>query len=136
MTQKNETQTETKAKPETKAVPETKTATKTAPEKPIAVPEKPVAVSSSDKPVKTPEISDIKQDVSEPSPATIGQASTTSSTKSRSGDLLPELMELVTELRDTVKRIDPRRHTAKTLRRSLSNVSDILADIEKLYPES
>lgn len=49
------------------------------------------------------------------------------------GNLSPELLELVTELRDTVKRIDPRRHTQKTLRRSLSNVSDILADIDKLY---
>ncbi|EGW22629.1 hypothetical protein [Methylobacter tundripaludum] len=52
------------------------------------------------------------------------------------GNLSPELMELVTELRDTVKRIDPRRHTEKTLRRSLVNVSDILADIDKLYPQN
>lgn len=51
------------------------------------------------------------------------------------GNLSPELTELVTELRDTVKRIDPRRHTEKTLRRSLSSVSDILADIDKLYPQ-
>lgn len=49
------------------------------------------------------------------------------------GTLSPELMELVTELRDTVKRIDPRKHTEKTLRRSLFNVSDILSDIDKLY---
>jgi len=136
MTQKNETQTETKAKPETKVVPETKIATKTVSEKPIAAQEKPVVVPSSENPVKTPEISDIKPDASEPSPAQIEQANTISSSKNRSGDLSPELMELVTELRDTVKRIDPRRHTAKTLRRSLSNVSDILADIDKLYPES
>ena len=51
------------------------------------------------------------------------------------GDLSPELVELVTELRDTVKRLDPRKHTAKTLRRALSNVSDILKDIEALYPQ-
>jgi ABC-type transporter Mla subunit MlaD len=51
------------------------------------------------------------------------------------GNLSPELTELVTELRDTVKRIDPRRHTEKTLRRALSNVSDILADIDKLYQQ-
>lgn len=51
------------------------------------------------------------------------------------GNLSPELMELVTELRDTVKRIDPRKHTEKTLRRSLFNVSDILADINKLYSQ-
>ncbi len=134
MTQKNETQTETKAKPETKVVAETKIATKTAPEKPVPSSEKPIAAS--EKPVQTSETSDIKPDASEPSPAPIEQATTTSSAKSRSGDLSPELMELVTELRDTVKRIDPRRHTAKTLRRSMSNVSDILADIDKLYPES
>ena len=48
------------------------------------------------------------------------------------GTLSPELFELVTELRDTVKRIDPRKFTEKTLRRSLSNVSDILADIDKI----
>ena len=48
------------------------------------------------------------------------------------GTLSPELFELVTELRDTVKRIDPRKFTEKTLRRSLSNVSDILADIDNI----
>lgn len=52
------------------------------------------------------------------------------------GDLSPELIELVTELRDTVKRIDPRKHTEKTLRRVLSNISDILKDIETLYTKS
>lgn len=52
------------------------------------------------------------------------------------GDLSPELIELVTELRDTVKRIDPRKHTEKTLRRVLFNISDILKDIEALYTKS
>jgi len=52
------------------------------------------------------------------------------------GNLSPELVELVTELRDTVKRLDPRKHTAKTLRRALFNVRDILADIEALDSES
>ena len=51
-------------------------------------------------------------------------------------DLSPELVELVTELRDTVKRIDPRKHTEKTLRRVLFNISDILKDIEALYTKS
>jgi hypothetical protein len=51
-------------------------------------------------------------------------------------DLSPELIELVTELRDTVKRIDPRKHTEKTLRRVLFNISDILKDIEALYTKS
>ena len=54
------------------------------------------------------------------------------STRVITGTLSPELFELVTELRDTVKRIDPRKFTEKTLRRSLSNVSDILADIDKI----
>lgn len=43
--------------------------------------------------------------------------------------LSPEVIELVAELRDTVQRINPSRHTAKTLRRVLSNVNDILRDI-------
>lgn len=51
-------------------------------------------------------------------------------------DLSPELIELVTELRDTVKRIDPRKHTEKTLRRVLLNVNDIMKDIEVLYTKS
>lgn len=51
-------------------------------------------------------------------------------------DLSPELVELVMELRDTVKRIDPRKHTEKTLRRVLFNISDILKDIEALYTKS
>jgi hypothetical protein len=52
------------------------------------------------------------------------------------GELSPELIELVAELRDTVKRLGPRKHTAKTLRRALSNVRDILTDIEALDAES
>jgi hypothetical protein len=52
------------------------------------------------------------------------------------GDLSPELIELVSELRDTVKRVDPRKHTEKTLRRVLFNISDILKDIETLYIKS
>ena len=52
------------------------------------------------------------------------------------GDLSPELIELVTELRDTVKRIDPRKHTEKTLRRILLNIKDILKDIETFYTKS
>lgn len=52
------------------------------------------------------------------------------------GDLSPELVELVTELRETVRRIDPRKHTEKTLHRVLLNVNDILKDIEALYTKS
>ncbi len=52
------------------------------------------------------------------------------------GDLSPELIELVEELRATARRIDPRKHTEKTLRRVLFNVNDILKDIEALYSKS
>ena len=46
--------------------------------------------------------------------------------------LTPEVTELVMELRETVKRIDPRKHTPNTLRRALASVKDILDDIEAL----
>jgi len=46
--------------------------------------------------------------------------------------LSQELIDLVYELRETVKRIDPRKHTPKTLRRALSTAGDILTDIERL----
>jgi len=52
-----------------------------------------------------------------------------------SNTLSPEIIELLIELRDTVKGLNPRKHTAKTLRRALSNVSAILADIEQLYQQ-
>ena len=64
------------------------------------------------------------------------QTKRASSGRGDTGDLSPELVELVTELRDTVKRLDPRKHTTKTLRRSLFNVRDILKDIEALDSES
>jgi len=51
---------------------------------------------------------------------------------SNSNDLSPELIELLTELRETVRQLNPRRHTPKTLRRSLNNVRDILNDIDTL----
>lgn len=54
-------------------------------------------------------------------------------TTKQANDLSPAHLELLTELRDTVKGLNPRKHTPKTLRRALSNVSDILADIDKLY---
>jgi hypothetical protein len=64
------------------------------------------------------------------------QTSKTEKSGRAAGDLSPELTELVMELRDTVKRIDPRKHTEKTLRRVLFNISDILKDIEALYTKS
>ncbi|PZN75366.1 MAG: hypothetical protein DM484_18915 [Candidatus Methylumidiphilus alinenensis] len=42
----------------------------------------------------------------------------------------PEVAELVDELRDTVKRLDPRKHTPNSLRRALATVSGILEDIK------
>jgi clumping factor A len=57
-------------------------------------------------------------------------------TAGKPGELSPALIELVMELRDTVKRLDPRRHTAKTLKRALSNVTDILDDIDTLYQQA
>lgn len=66
-------------------------------------------------------------------------SSSASPTDARDGSnpaaLSPEILELLAELRDTVKGINPRKHTPKTLRRALSNVSDILTDIDKLYPQ-
>lgn len=46
--------------------------------------------------------------------------------------LPPELADLVAELKETVKRIDPRKHTPRTLRRALSLAGDIIADIDRL----
>jgi hypothetical protein len=57
------------------------------------------------------------------------------SASSHPNALSPDIIELLTELRDTVKGLNPRKHTIKTLRRALSNVSDILADIDKLYQQ-
>lgn len=62
-------------------------------------------------------------------------ASNDTGARSNPNTLSPEILELLAELRDTVKGINPRKHTPKTLRRTLSNVSDILADIDKLYPQ-
>lgn len=63
------------------------------------------------------------------------QPATQSPQIKHTNDLSPELLELLTELRDTVKGLNPRKHTAKTLRRALSNISAILADIDKLYQQ-
>ncbi len=59
----------------------------------------------------------------------------TVTTPSNSGELSPEIMELLTELKDTVRGLNTRKLTLKTLKRSLSNVSDILVDIKQLYEE-
>ena len=89
--------------------------------------------SKADTETKTTPAKPTKTQTTSPEPK---QTKTASSGRGGTGDLSPELVELVTELRDTVKRLDPRKHTAKTLRRSLFNVRDILADIEKLDSES
>ena len=46
------------------------------------------------------------------------------------GSISNEVTELVKELRDTVKRIDPKRHSRNSLRRVLLLVSDILDEIK------
>lgn len=63
-------------------------------------------------------------------------AKTPATLQTNTNELSPELIDLVTELRDTVKLINPNKHTAKTLRRALLSVSAILADIDKLYQPS
>lgn len=60
-------------------------------------------------------------------------AKTTSAKTANAGGLPADLLELVNELRDTVKGINPKKHTLKTLKRTLANIGDILADIEKIY---
>lgn len=56
---------------------------------------------------------------------------TTDESSRKNIGLSPELSELVVELRESTKRIDPRKHNVKSLRRALSLVSDILADIDR-----
>jgi hypothetical protein len=41
-----------------------------------------------------------------------------------------DTLELIDELRNTVRRIEGKKHTAKTLRRTLAMVSLIMKDIE------
>ncbi|AMK75973.1 MULTISPECIES: hypothetical protein [Methylomonas] len=60
----------------------------------------------------------------------------TGKTTDTKGELSPEIVELVTELRDTVKQLAPNRHTPKTLKRALSNVAAILQDIDSLYQQA
>jgi hypothetical protein len=52
--------------------------------------------------------------------------------RKREAGLPPELAELVSELREAVKRIDPRKHTPKSLRRALLLAKDVIADIDRL----
>lgn len=49
--------------------------------------------------------------------------------------LSPELTELVVELKETVKRITPQKHTPRTLRRALTLVNAVIGDIEQLTLE-
>ena len=72
----------------------------------------------------------------ENTPATQRGKTKTTNSASAAGDLPLEMVELVVELRGTVRRLDPRKHTEKTLRRVLFNISDILKDIEALYTQA
>ena len=55
-----------------------------------------------------------------------------SSSRKKEVGLPEELSELVYELRESVKQINPKKHTKKSLRRSLAMVNDILSDIEQM----
>jgi hypothetical protein len=46
--------------------------------------------------------------------------------------LTDEVIELVYELRESIKQVNPKRHTPKSLRRALAVASDIMHDIERL----
>ncbi len=135
MAAKNETPT-AKDKPEIKATPERVVPVPEG-ENPVTTEETPVPGTIEENAAKTAEAA-ISTDTatSTEQENSSKPASNSKSNTARTDGLSPEMMELVTELRDTVKRINPKNHTAKTLRRALSNVSDILKDIDKLYPES
>jgi hypothetical protein len=107
--------TKTEVPAATKAPAETKTDAKAAPEKMVTTSTAPSTQTAES--------------------ASLSTAPTDEGTRSHTNALSPDIIELLTELRDTVKGISPRKHTAKTLRRALSNVSDILADIDKLYQQ-
>jgi clumping factor A len=90
--------------------------------------------SAMSKQPSTEQADTILEPAKRPNPAAVvhaGNAVTTNTVAT----LSPEIIELVAELRDTVRRINPSRHTPKTLRRSLSNVRDILDDINALDAE-
>jgi hypothetical protein len=53
--------------------------------------------------------------------------------KAGSAELSAEVLEFLEELKETVRALNVRRLNAKTLRRSLSNVRDILDDIDNYY---
>ena len=75
-----------------------------------------------------------------PTPGTTGVSDMTTNTETSNQSkrstsaakptLSPEVVELLQELRDTVRRIDAKRHTPTSLRRTLVNVSSILEDIQ------
>jgi clumping factor A len=66
------------------------------------------------------------------SQASTNVETTTKPQKKKESGLSPELAELVSELREAVKRIDPRKHTPKSLKRALLLAKDVIADIDRL----
>jgi hypothetical protein len=66
-------------------------------------------------------------------PAT-DKAPATNKAKEKTG-IRPEIADLVNELRDAAKRLDPKRHTPSSLRRALGVVSNILDEIGQLDDE-
>jgi hypothetical protein len=79
---------------------------------------------------------DTKNATAKPDKLVINSAteSTSATTVITSGtELQVEVIEFLDELKETVKALNVRRLNAKTLRRSLSNVRDILDDIDNFY---
>ena len=66
--------------------------------------------------------------------ATASVTFSTNDAKGRKKDtgLPEELSELISELKEAVRQINPRKHTKKTLSRTLVNISNILDDINRL----
>ena len=73
-------------------------------------------------------------DSSKSSSPSSGKKTTTDTTVNKSFNQRPsaEMAELVMELKDTVKRLNPKRHSSKSLKRSLGCVQQILQEIEQL----
>jgi clumping factor A len=75
-----------------------------------------------------------KQVATNESTTNVQVPASTTDTKGKKKDtgLPEELSELVSELKETVRQINPKKHTKKTLRRTLATINDILDDLNRL----
>lgn len=82
----------------------------------------------------TSDTKDREQTATNESATNVQVPASTTDTKGKKKDtgLPEELSELVSELKETVRQINPRKHTKKTLRRTLATINDILDDINRL----